>query len=225
MRYVRETGLTAKTSVRVRTINQTLTLTERADGEVTVDMGKPVFEHPRIPFDATGLPTSSQNGFDWFDVPSPSIRDAFQTGNWHIVQQPRAKFATFSIAVVSVGNPHAVHVVANAVATPVQVLGPLVQALPAFPQGVNVGFMQVESRSRVHLRVYERGAGETLACGTGACAAVVCGIRSGLLDNRVEVHMAGGILQIEWAGLGQSVLKTGPAKTVFSAQVDVPELA
>ena len=121
------------------------------------------------------------------------------------------------------GNPHAVALVDDVDAAPVLSVGPQVQALAAFPQGVNVGFMQVLDRAHIRLRVYERGAGETLACGTGACAAVVCGIRLGLLDGHVDVQTHGGILTIEWAGGNAPVMMTGPATTVFKGEIDLPD--
>lgn len=121
------------------------------------------------------------------------------------------------------GNPHAVLVVDDVDTAPVSTLGPLVQQSPRFPQGVNVGFMQVLDRGAVRLRVFERGVGETLACGTGACAAVVAGIRLGLLDNAVEVQTRGGDLHIAWAGMGAPVMMTGPATTVFHGEIDLPD--
>ena len=121
------------------------------------------------------------------------------------------------------GNPHAVTVVDDVDATPVHSLGPQIQAHPAFTEGVNVGFMQVVDRGRIRLRVYERGAGETLACGTGACAAVVCGIRLGLLDDRVDVQTRGGQLTVQWVGGNAPVMMTGPAETVFHGEIDIPE--
>lgn len=126
------------------------------------------------------------------------------------------------------GNPHAVQVVDDVDAAPVAEIGPWVESHPAFPNRVNAGFMQVVSRSHVRLRVYERGAGETLACGTGACAAVVAGIRLGLLDARVDVDTRGGRLTVEWAGgagaITRPVYMTGPATTVFTGEIDLPEL-
>ncbi len=120
------------------------------------------------------------------------------------------------------GNPHAITLVDDVEMAPVLIQGPEVQSHAAFPRGVNVGFMQVVSRSHIHLRVYERGAGETLACGTGACAAVVCGIRLGLLDKRVDVQMRGGLLTVHWAGGESAVTLTGPATTVFQGEIDIP---
>ena len=121
------------------------------------------------------------------------------------------------------GNPHAVQLVDDVDTAPVATVGPLVEAHPAFPARVNAGFMQVVSRSHIRLRVYERGAGETLACGTGACAAVVAGIRLGLLDATVDVDTRGGRLTIGWQGEGHSVFMTGPATTVFQGEIDLPE--
>ena len=126
------------------------------------------------------------------------------------------------IAAVSMGNPHAVQVVADVDAAPVASQGPLIENHAAFPRRVNAGFMQILDRSHIRLRVFERGAGETLACGTGACAAVVAGIRLGLLNNSVQVDTRGGQLQIEWAGVGQPVLMTGPAVTVFEGEITLP---
>jgi diaminopimelate epimerase len=122
------------------------------------------------------------------------------------------------------GNPHAVQVVDNVDTAPVAAQGPQIEHHPRFPQRVNAGFMQVVDRTHIRLRVFERGAGETLACGTGACAAVVAGIRLGLLEHRVDVQTHGGILTIEWLGEGQPVLMTGPATTVFEGDIEVPDL-
>ena len=127
----------------------------------------------------------------------------------------------FEISVVSMGNPHAVQVVADAEAAPVAELGPLIEYHPRFPQRVNAGFMQVVSRNAIRLRVFERGAGETLACGTGACAAVVAGIRRGLLDESVRVSTHGGELTIRWAGGSEPVWMTGPAETVYEGSVNL----
>ncbi len=120
------------------------------------------------------------------------------------------------------GNPHAVLRVSQVDTTPVDTLGPAIQRLPAFPRGVNVGFMQVLDRTQIRLRVYERGAGETLACGTGACAAVVAGIQLGWLDPQVDVHTHGGVLTIAWQGGDTPVWLTGPAAHVFQGEIDVP---
>ena len=122
------------------------------------------------------------------------------------------------------GNPHAVQIVDDVDTAPVATQGPLIEHHPRFPQRVNAGFLQIVDRTHVRLRVFERGAGETLACGTGACAAVVAGIRSGRLDARVDVETRGGLLTIEWQGLGQPVRMTGPAVTVFAGDIEIPEI-
>ena len=133
------------------------------------------------------------------------------------------ELSSVAIATVSMGNPHAVLVVNNTDTAPVAAWGRAIQALQAFPASVNVGFMQVLSRQHIRLRVYERGAGETLACGTGACAAVVCGIRMGLLDAAVQVDARGGTLHIEWKGDNAPVLLSGPAVTVFRGEIELPD--
>jgi diaminopimelate epimerase len=203
-RFVRDQGLTAKDVIRVQTLGGVIEPRLTPDGRVTVDMGAPIFELERIPFDAAGL--------------SPVASGAWQT--WPL----QLRDATVQVAVVSMGNPHAVQLVADAKTAPVHAQGPLIENHKRFPRRVNAGFLQVLDRRHVKLRVWERGAGETLACGTGACAAVVAGIRLGLLDARVDVETHGGVLTIEWAGGGAPVMMTGPATTVFQGEVDVPEL-
>ncbi len=214
--FVRQTGLTEKTVVTVQTMNRVLTLHWLADGQVTVDMQAPVFDLDAVPFNPAGL------------VPKPiqasQYVEAWQTWQtWLLPMVDPTSGKTLDAAVLSMGNPHAVLQVPDAEAADVLALGPQVQALAAFAEGVNVGFMQVQSRARIHLRVYERGAGETLACGTGACAAVVCGIRLGLLDDTVAVQTHGGVLTVHWAGGAAPVLLTGPATTVFSGEIDLPD--
>lgn len=203
-RFVRDQGLTAKDVIRVQTLGGVIEPRLTPDGRVTVGMGAPIFELERIPFDAAGL--------------SPVASGAWQT--WPL----QLRDATVQVAVVSMGNPHAVQLVADAKSAPVHAQGPLIENHKRFPRRVNAGFLQVLDRRHVKLRVWERGAGETLACGTGACAAVVAGIRLGLLDARVDVETHGGVLTIEWAGGGAPVMMTGPATTVFQGEVDVPEL-
>ncbi len=203
VRFVREQGLTDADTVRVETVTTQLELTMQPDGRVTVDMNQPVFTPAQIPFDASGLTPQLQNGFELWPL------DLGAEGS-------------VDVAVVSMGNPHAVLRVADADAAPVERLGPLIEGHARFPRRVNAGFLQVVSRGEVRLRVYERGAGETLACGTGACAAVVAGIRAGWLDDTVDVHTRGGRLTIRWAGLGQPVLMTGPAQTVYTGEVELP---
>ena len=202
VRYVREHQLTDKTTVRVQVANGVIELSEQPDGRVRVDMGAPVLDAPQVPFDARHA--RALDALTWqLGLPNG---DAVAVG------------------VVSMGNPHAVQRVADVDAAPVAEQGPLIEHHAAFPNRVNAGFMQIVSRREVRLRVFERGAGETLACGTGACAAVVCGIRWGLLDAEVDVHTRGGLLSIAWAGAGQPVYMTGPAATVFEGELDLPAL-
>ena len=220
MRYVREKGLTAKDAVKVKVVGGVLELRQNPDGRVTVDMGAPVFDLKRIPFEPTGLEARSQGSWQVWPLDIEEKQD-HPSAN-------RSDSAPVLVAVLSMGNPHAVQVVDDVDTAPVQTQGARVERHPAFPRRVNAGFMQVVSRSRIRLRVFERGAGETLACGTGACAAVVAGIRLGLLDRRVDVETRGGRLTIEWAGasgdLAAPVLMTGPATTVFEGEIDIPEL-
>ena len=188
VRFVRSLGLTDKTTIKVRTQNRVLTLTENADGQVTVDMGAPIFEAKQVPYVAPAANTKLE---------------------WDYV--------------VSMGNPHAVCLVDHVEDTPVLARGPMIQANAAFPQGVNVGFMQIVNRGHILLRVFERGAGETLACGTGACAAVVAGIQLGLLDSTVLVGTHGGNLTISWDAKAPnaSVMMTGPATTVYQGTIEL----
>lgn len=206
-RFVHDKGLTTKDTIRVKTMKGVIAPHLTPDGRVTVDMGAPVFALEDIPFDASGLTFVPQGSW----------------GNWPLVPGNSAQAATVLIAPVSMGNPHGVMVVDNVDTAPVATLGPAVQASPRFAQGVNVGFMQVLDRSHIRLRVYERGVGETLACGSGACAAVAAGIRLGLLDARVEVQTRGGMLTIAWAGGDNSVMMTGPATTVFQGEIELPD--
>ncbi len=207
MRFVRERGLTTKDAVRVQTLSGVIEPRMGADGRVTVDMGAPVFEPARVPFDTAGLDPQPEG--DW--------------QAWRLALDTHADSPIVTLGVLSMGNPHAVQIVADVEAAPVASQGPLIEHHPRFPQRVNAGFMQVLDRSHIKLRVFERGAGETLACGTGACAAVVAGIRFGLLDSRVDVQTHGGVLTIEWAGGGAPVRMTGPAVTVFEGDIEVPE--
>jgi len=203
VRFVHDKKLSDKTTIRVETIRQVLELRLQHDGRVTVDMGAPVFDLPALPFDASGLAPRELNGFAVWPLPVGAD--------------------TVEVAALSMGNPHAVQVVADVDAAPVATQGPLIEQHARFPRKVNAGFMQVLSRTHIRLRVHERDAGETLACGTGACAAVVAGIRMGLLDARVDVDARGGRLTIEWQGaagrLQEPVLMTGPATTVFDGVI------
>jgi diaminopimelate epimerase len=202
VRFVRARGLTDKRRIRVETSSSLLELNLEDDGRVTVDMGAPVFESARVPFDAVGLAPSNPG------APFPL---------WPLDVGDQSVEA----AVLSMGNPHAVLIVDSVDSAPVESLGPSIEREPRFPNGVNVGFMEVVGRGRIRLRVYERGAGETLACGTGACAAVVAGIRLGLLDRRVEVEARGGTLGVAWGGGDAHVLMTGPATTVFEGEIEL----
>ena len=207
-RFVRDKGLTAQDTIRVQTMAGVIAPHLTADGRVTVDMGRPELEPARVPFDTTGLAPVSQGSGQ----------------KWPLALDGQASAATILIAVVSMGNPHAVQLVDDVDTAPVAQTGPLIESHPRFPQRVNAGYLQIVNRGEVRLRVYERGAGETLACGTGACAAVVAGIRLGLLDARVQVHTRGGLLTIDWAGgLQDPVFMTGPATTVFEGEIDIPD--
>ncbi|MFC6283247.1 diaminopimelate epimerase [Polaromonas aquatica] len=209
LRFVRDKGLTSKDTVRVKTLSGVIEPSMQPDGRVRVDMGAPVFELPLVPFDASGLTPVAVNS--WKKWPLAGVYTAPQ--------------APVLIAVLSMGNPHAVQIVDDVDAAPVAETGPLIENHVRFPRRVNAGFMQLVSRSQIRLRVYERGVGETLACGTGACAAVVAGIRLGLLDRRVDVQTRGGQLTIEWSGaLDAPVMMTGPATTVFESEIEIPEL-
>jgi diaminopimelate epimerase len=202
VRYVHGQGLTDKTTIRVETVNNVLELRLQPDGRVTVDMNRPVFDPARIPFDSSGLNPSAEGDFALWPLEGESLDGA-------------------EVAVLSMGNPHAVLRVADVDAAPVALLGPRIETHARFPRRVNVGFLQVVSRSEVRLRVHERDAGETLACGTGACAAVVAGIRLGWLDRRVEVRARGGDLLVEWPANDAPVLMTGPAETVFHGEIEL----
>ncbi len=207
-RFVREKGLSASDVLRVQTMKGVIELRLTRDGRVTVDMGAPVFELEQIPFHADGL--------------QPHASDSWLF--WPLAPEEQAGTAPIKIAVVSMGNPHAVALVDDVDTAPVSEQAMLVQGSARFPQGVNVGFLQVQDRTHVRLRVVERGVGETLACGTGACAAVVAGIRLGLLDASVAVQTRGGLLQIAWDGGTAPVLMTGPATTVFRGEIEIPEI-
>ena len=194
-RFVFDQGLTDKREIRVETKKGIIAPRLEADGNVTVDMGVPVLNPA--------------------DVPFVSDSDAY-------VQPLDVAGTSVAITAVSMGNPHAVQVVADVDTAPVAEQGPLIEHHPRFPARVNAGFLQVVDDHRVRLRVFERGAGETLACGTGACAAVVAGILRGLVASPVAVETRGGELTIAWNGVGTPVLMTGPAVTVFSGELTLP---
>ena len=190
--YVREKGLTDKDHIRVETASGVIELHVQSDGQITVDMGVPEFSPWKIPFNAdTRLDEYA------LDVNGQVLK----------------------IGAVSMGNPHAVTVVDNVDTAAVFELGAGIESHPLFPNRVNAGFMQVIDDSHIRLRVFERGAGETLACGTGACAAVAVGYLQGYLSNEVKVDLPGGSLQISWQGETSPVMMTGPATTVFEGKI------
>ena len=194
VRFVHDKGLTDKTTIRVETSSGVIEPRLLDNGQITVDMGAPRFAPAEIPFAA--------------EAEAPTY--ALKVGQ-HVLD----------IAVLSMGNPHAVLRVNDLDSAPVDILGAAIESHPRFPQRVNAGFMQVLTPHDIRLRVYERGAGETLACGTGACAAAVAGIRQGWLQSPVSVHTRGGDLVVEWAGKGQPVTMTGPAETVFEGEIEL----
>ncbi len=194
LRYVRDKGLTDKTQIRVETLAGVIVPKLESDGQVTVDMGAPEFEPAKIPFLADAQAQTYR-----IDVAGQSVE----------------------ISALSMGNPHAVQIVDSVERAPVLTQGPLIEHHPRFPQRANAGYMEVVDRHRVKLRVYERGAGETLACGTGACAAVVTGVTRGFLDSPVSVHTRGGPLSVAWAGGRRPVLLTGAAETVFEGAIEI----
>lgn len=193
-RFVRDRGLTWKDTLLVGTRGGPIELQLEAGGEVTVNMGQPRTSPAAIPFDAEVEAVSYELVVEGHHLP---------------------------IAALSMGNPHAVLTVASVELAPVAELGPVLERHPRFPKRVNVGFMELINRSAIRLRVFERGVGETLACGTGACAAVVAGRLAGTLDETVRVNLPGGVLTVHWAGPGQPVLMTGPAVTVFEGQIEL----
>ncbi len=205
-RFVRDAGLTPKDAIRVQTRGGVIEPVLQDDGRVTVNMGAPVFETERIPFTPGAVPAQ----------PSGSWQQ------WPLALATPGQDTVALVAVVSMGNPHAVQLVDDVETAPVLQQGPLIEHHPFFPNRVNAGFMQVQSRQQIRLRVFERGAGETLACGSGACAAVVAGIRLGLLDAQVDVQTHGGVLTIAWAGGSAPVMMTGPATTVFHGDIEIP---
>ncbi|MGA7595756.1 MAG: diaminopimelate epimerase [Gallionella sp.] len=194
MRFVHDQKLTSKREILVETRGGMISPHIEQDGRITVNMGQPVFDPALVPFDGG----------------SGAVSEALEVaGN------------TLEISALSMGNPHAVQLVADVERAPVEKLGPLIEHHPRFPKRVNAGFMQVMDRHSLRLRVYERGTGETLSCGTGACAAAVAGIRRNLLDSPVNVATRGGVLTVTWGGDGQPVLMTGPAISVFSGEINI----
>jgi diaminopimelate epimerase len=204
-RYVVDKGLATGQSIKVKTISGVIEPRFNADGRVTVDMGPPIFTLASVPFDPAGLSPHSVGNWE----------------TWTLALGANADSPKVNVAVLSMGNPHAVQEVADVDTAPVAQQGPLIERHSRFPNRVNAGFLQVLDRGHARLRVWERGVGETLACGTGACAAVVAGIRHDRLDRRVDVETRGGLLTIEWAGGQSPVLMTGPAVTVFEGEMDI----
>jgi diaminopimelate epimerase len=194
VRFVHDHKLTSKREIVVETKSGLISPKLEEDGRVTVNMGAPILAAARIPFS--------------------SDSDA-------VMQPLQVHGETVQITAVSMGNPHAVQVVEDAEKADVATLGPLIERHERFPKRVNAGFMQVVDRGHIKLRVYERGTGETMSCGTGACAAVVSGILRGLLDNVVQVATHGGVLTIAWAGMDKPVMMTGPAITVFEGEINL----
>ena len=194
VRFVVDKGLTSKRDIRVETASGIITLMLQDDGQVTVNMGAPRFTPAEIPFQAEQQATT-------YELALAS--------------------ETVTVSAVSMGNPHAVMLVDNVHTAEVASLGPQIESHARFPQRVNAGFMQVLNEHEINLRVYERGSGETLACGTGACAAAVSGIQLGTLQSPVKVHTRGGILTIQWAGDDTPVLMTGPAEIVFDGEIEI----
>ncbi len=191
-RFVVDQGLTESQNISVETASGLIHLKLETDERVSVDMGVPDFEPQALPFEAEGTP------------------------EYHELVVNGEKYA---IGAVSVGNPHAVLLVDSVNEAPVNTLGPLIESHERFPQRVNVGFMEIVDRRHIRLRVYERGVGETLACGSGACAAVAVAIRNRLLDENVRAELRGGDLTIAWAGINNTLLMTGPAETVYEGQI------
>lgn len=194
LRFVHDEQLTSKPVIVVETRSGLISPRLEQDGRITVDMGAPIFDPLRVPF----------------------------VGGRGAEHEPlEVADAVLDVSVLSMGNPHAVQVVDDIKLADVEKLGPRIEHHPRFPNRVNAGFMQITDRNHILLRVYERGAGETLSCGTGACAAAVAGIRRGLLDSPVNVATRGGTLLINWAGEGQPVKMTGPALKVFSGEINI----
>ncbi len=224
VRFVRDQGLTDKNVIKVQTMNRVIELRATEDGQVTVNMGAPQFEAISLPFEPAGLEVKQKALAEVFllDLSENMPKNASNKPLAGVFIASVAIKSIVNFAIVSMGNPHAVQLVDDVDTADVEQIGPLVSKHTRFPRGVNAGFMQIVNRGQVKLRVYERGAGETLACGTGACAAVVAGIRQGLLDASVQVTTRGGLLQIDWAGGDAPVMMTGPATKVFESEIEIP---
>lgn len=202
VRFVREKGLTTHRTIKVQVAHTILSLTENDDGQVTVNMGMPILSSELIPFDAANLNSKTEGGATLYEL--------------------KLSDGSVWINPISMGNPHAVQIVSNVDTAAVKTAGPEIESHPTFPKKVNVGFMEIQNRHAIKLRVYERGSGETLACGTGACAAVVSGMLRGELDSPVIAHTRGGDLIIAWdlkSSVKSPVMMTGPAVTVFEGEI------
>jgi diaminopimelate epimerase len=204
VKFVREKGLTNHRTVKVQVAHTILSLTENDDGQVTVDMGLPILSTDEIPFNTANFISKTEGSTTLYEL----------------------KLSTGSVWInpISMGNPHAVQIVKDVNVAAVATEGPEIESLNAFPNKVNAGFMQIQNRHKIKLRVFERGSGETLACGTGACAAAVSGILRGELDSPVVVHTRGGDLTIAWdlnSASQSSVMMTGPAQTVFEGEITI----
>lgn len=204
VRFIHEQGLSKRNPLKTEIQTGLIVLTETDTGEVVVNMGQTRFEPKDVHFNATELRSEEQHQDTLWLLPVPNSPSPIH------------------ISLVAISNPHAVQVVDNIETAPVAELGPFIESHPRFAQRVNAGFMEVVDRRTIKLRVYERGVGETLSCGTGACAAAVAGIRRGLLDNPVTVHTRGGALTIDWTD--PELYMTGPATTVFTGQIDIDKL-
>ena len=205
VRFVHEQKLSSRNPLRAEIATGLITLEELPNGDVTVEMGQTRFAASDLPFEVSGLATQTQGqdtlyGLELATTPPQTV--------W--------------LSAVAISNPHAVQVVANIEAAPVNLLGPMIESHPRFTRRVNAGFMQIVDLHTIYLRVYERGAGETLACGTGACAAVAAGIRRGLLESPVHVRTHGGWLTVAFDGA--QLRMTGPATTVYSGSIDIDQL-
>ena len=197
LRFVKDQGLTTKTTINLETSNANITCKLEEDGNITVDMGEPALQPDKVPF----VVDSQQTNYDL------SLRPEYAE--------------LFSISALNIGNPHAVIIVPAVDIAPVLEVGPLIECHPRFPDGVNVGFMEVISRKKIRVRVFERGVGETMACGSGACAAVVAGRLQGVLDDTVDVELTGGHLSISWGGINDTVKMTGPACKVYEGRLQL----
>ena len=205
VRFVHEQKLSSRNPLRAEIATGLITLEELPDGNVTVEMGQTRFSAIDLPFDIEGLPTKQQ------------CQDTL-----YGLELATTPLQTVWLSALAISNPHAVQVVSDVEAAPVALLGPLIEAHPRFARRVNAGFMQIVDPHTIYLRVYERGAGETLACGTGACAAVAAGVRRGLLESPVRVRTHGGWLTVAFDVT--QLRMTGPATTVFSGSIDIDQL-